>query len=243
MELNEPPRPAVIPDRIDAVTFDCYGTLVDWERGILDALRSLLPRDIATDDEVLRAFARAEAAAESGAYRPYAEVLLVVEEAVRCAFGIDSRATGLLRESLPTWPAFEDSAAAINDLRRHCRVGVISNIDDALFEAHMRNAGIVVDFVVTAQSCGSYKPAALNFLEARSRHGLGNAWIHAAESLYHDVRPCNSLGIPCVWIHRRHAQPGFGATAGAEAVPSARVTSVRALVDLLSPRLAGRTGE
>jgi 2-haloacid dehalogenase len=210
----------------DALTFDCYGTLIDWETGILAGLRRSLGDHAAgvSDDELLERYARAEAALEAGPYLRYREIL------ARCLREVcrdhdvepDEEAAAAFGASVPDWPAFSDSAAALASLKRRFRLGVITNCDDDLFAGSNRRLGVEFDWIVTAQSVGSYKPDPRNFTAAFERLGLPRERIlHVAQSLFHDHVPAGRLGLTSVWIDRRHDRNGSGATPVAEAQPAA----------------------
>lgn len=219
---------------VRTVTFDCYGTLVDWEQGLLTALRPLfLPRH--TDERILEAYAAAESALEAGPYLSYREVLTRAAAMVGEGLGVPvpPAQRSVLVDSITRWPAFPDTVGAITKLRTRFEVGVISNNDEDLIKAHFAAIGLSVDWVVTAQSCGTYKPSARNFEVARERHGLKDGWLHAAQSLYHDIAPCRRLGIPCVWIDRRAGRGGNGATPVAPAAPDCRCRDLDGLCTLL----------
>ena len=212
----------------DILTFDCYGTLIDWETGILAALRTVLDgHGLAADDEVLLGqFARFEAQAEGGPYLPYRQVLARALHGVCAGLGAGSgfeptvgEAYGF-SESVGDWPAFPDSAAALALLATKFRLGVITNCDTDLFARSNARLGVQFDWVITAQQLGSYKPNPRNFELAleqiggpRSRH------LHVAQSLYHDHVPAQALGLTTVWIDRRQGRPGTGATPPAAARP------------------------
>jgi 2-haloacid dehalogenase len=212
--------------RFEALTFDCYGTLIDWEAGILAGLRrSLAGYGIEpSGDELLERYSQAEAAAESGPYLPYREVLARSLREVCRDYGvepttIDAAAFGV---SVPDWPAFPDSSAALARLQARFRLGVITNCDDDLFAGSSARLGVEFDWVVTAQSVGSYKPDPRNFSLAFERLGLPRERIlHVAQSLFHDHVPAKRLGLTTVWIDRRHDRTGFGATPPADARPDA----------------------
>jgi 2-haloacid dehalogenase len=212
--------------RFEALTFDCYGTLIDWETGILAALRpSLAAHGVASsDDDLLEAFGRAEAAIEGGPYRAYREVLAGCLEQIGRNHGVtiaeeEMQAFG---GSVADWPAFPDSHAALARLQTRFRLGVITNCDDDLFAASNRRLGVEFDWVVTAQSIGGYKPDERNFEVAFARIGLPRDRIlHVAQSLFHDHVPAKRLGLSTVWINRRQGLPGSGATPAAEAIPDA----------------------
>jgi 2-haloalkanoic acid dehalogenase type II len=215
----------------DALTFDCYGTLIDWEAGILAGLRPALATAAAdpSDDEVLEVYSRAEATAEAGPYRPYREILARCQRDVCGHFGARSsdEAATAFGGSVTDWPAFPDSAEALRRLQSRYRLGVITNCDDDLFAASNRRLGVRFDWVVTAQSVGSYKPDPRNFEAAFAVIGLPRERIlHVAQSLFHDHVPAKALGLSTVWIDRRHDRPGFGATPPAEVTPDAVFTDM-----------------
>jgi 2-haloacid dehalogenase len=212
--------------RFEALTFDCYGTLIDWETGILAALRpSLTERGVAVSDEdLLEAFGRAEAAIEAGPYRAYRDVLAGCLEQIGRNHGVTIGEEELqaFGGSVTDWPAFPDSTAALLRLKTRFRLGVITNCDDDLFAASNRRLGVEFDWVVTAQSIGGYKPDERNFEVAFARMGLPRDRIlHVAQSLFHDHVPAKRLGMSTVWIDRRQGRPGTGATPAAEAIPDA----------------------
>ena len=212
--------------RFEALTFDCYGTLIDWETGILTALRRVIgARGIdRPDDELLEAYAAIEAPAEAGPYRTYRDILAAGVRGVAAGLGIepDPAEVAAFADSVGDWPAFPDSSAALERLHRDFRLGVITNCDDDLFARSAARLGIDFDWVVTAQQAGSYKPDERNFELAFERIGLPRERIlHVAQSLYHDHVTAKRLGLSTVWIDRRHGRPGSGATPPANATPDA----------------------
>ena len=213
-------------DRFDALTFDCYGTLIDWETGLLDAFRPILAAHSAvTDDEdVLERYARHEAAAEAGPYLRYREVLAAGLRCVAGELGIEVSDEEAARfgGSVVDWPAFPDSSAALARLHERFRLGVLTNCDDDLFAASNARLGVTFDWVVTAEQVGAYKPSATNFAALFERVDVPRELIlHVAQSLYHDHAPAKRLGMTTVWIDRRHDRPGAGATPVADAAPDA----------------------
>jgi len=211
----------------DALTFDCYGTLIDWEAGILSGLRRVLdPRGVAPPDGVLlERYAAAEAALEAGPYRRYREVLGGGLEAVAASFGVtpDVAEIAAFGGSVGDWPAFPDSAPALARLKTRFRLGVLTNCDDDLFAASNRRLGVEFDWIVTAEQAGGYKPRIANFELLFERLALPRERIlHVAQSLFHDHAPAKSLGLSTVWIDRRHGRPGSGATPPAVAAPDMR---------------------
>jgi 2-haloacid dehalogenase len=221
-------------DRFDVLTFDCYGTLIDWEAGILAALRAPLgAHGVAeSDDDVLAAFARHEAEIEAGPYRRYRDVLGEVLAAMVGHFGAEASAEerATFGGSVADWPAFPDSAAALAALHERFKLGVITNCDDDLFAASQRKLGVEFDYLVTAQQAKRYKPNPRGFELMFERVGLPPARIlHVAQSLYHDHVPAKRLGLSTVWVNRRAGKPGSGATPPAEATPDLVVPDMATL--------------
>jgi 2-haloacid dehalogenase len=221
--------------RFDAMTFDCYGTLIDWEAGILAGLRAALPEVAADDESLLEAFARHEAAIESGPYVPYRRILEQTLQSIAAELGVEPSAEAVTSfgGSVVDWPAFPDSAAALADLAERYRLGVITNCDDDLFAASQERLGIRFDPVVTAQQAKRYKPNPRGFELAFERIGLPTSRIlHVAQSLYHDHVPAKRLGLSTVWVNRRAGRSGGGATPPASAEPDLIVPDMRTLADL-----------
>jgi 2-haloacid dehalogenase len=208
----------------EIITFDCYGTLIDWETGILAALRGVLDGHgaVADDEALLEQYARFEAAAEAGSYLPYREVLARSLRGVCAGLGYEPTVpeTHRFSESVGDWPAFPDSAAALARLARHFRLGVITNCDTDLFARSNARLGAQFEWVITAEQLGSYKPNPRNFELALERiGGPRSRYLHVAQSLFHDHVPAQALGLTTVWIDRRHGRPGAGATPAAVATP------------------------
>lgn len=182
----------------DIITFDCYGTLIDWKSGIRDAFaRAGLDADAALD-----AYSRVEPAVQSETYRRYRDVLTATAMRVAEALHQPIKDGSFLAESLPTWRPFDDTNPALE--RMHdagIKIGILSNIDDDLLAETMKHFTVGIDLVVTAQQVRSYKPGHAHFTVARER--IGNArWLHAAQSNFHDIVPTNQLGIDNAWINR-----------------------------------------
>ena len=227
-------------DRFDVLTFDCYGTLIDWEAGILAALRAPLgAHGIAeSDDDLLAAFGRHEAEIEAGPYRRYRDVLGEVLAAMVGHFGAEASAEerATFGGSVADWPAFPDSAAALAALHERFKLGVITNCDDDLFAASQRKLGVEFDYLVTAQQAKRYKPNPRGFELMFERVGLPPARIlHVAQSLYHDHVPAKRLGLSTVWVNRRTGKPGSGATPPAEATPDLVVPDMATLAAVAAP--------
>ena len=224
-------------DRFDVLTFDCYGTLIDWEAGLLAALRPPLAAHgiEMADDELLEAFARHEAALEAGRYRPYRELLGAALAALLAERGAEATPddTAAAGGSVADWPAFPDSPAALQRLHERFRLGVITNCDDDLFAASEARLGVQFDWVVTAQQAKRYKPNPRGFELMFERVGIPPSRIlHVAQSLYHDHVPAKRLGLSTVWVDRRGDRPGFGATPPAEATPDLTVPDMATLASL-----------
>jgi 2-haloalkanoic acid dehalogenase type II len=197
--------------RYDVITFDCYGTLIDWEAGISGAfLTAASVSGVQLDREaVLRAYARHEPEVEAESLRSYRDVL--VESSRRTAgelgWAIPPGGEAFLPESLPAWPPFPDTNEALLRLSvAGYRLGILSNVDDDLLAATCRHFSVPFDFAITAQQVRSYKPAHTHFIAARERTGA-HRWLHAAQSFFHDVVPAAELGIPVAWINRRREPP------------------------------------
>ena len=204
--------------RFDAITFDCYGTLIDWESGLLSALAAAGVDGDA--DELLGHFARHEAELEAGPYMSYHDVLASCLR--RMAPGASDDEVQAFATSVSFWPAFADSADALARLRERFRLGVITNCDDDLFAGSDAKLGAPFEVVVTAQQVGAYKPDVRGFHEAWARFGLPpDRILHVAQSLFHDHEPAGRLGLTSVWIDRRGDRPGGGATPSAQAAPDA----------------------
>jgi len=221
--------------RFECISFDCYGTLIDWEAGLLAALRPILERHgvVATREQILALYGELEPAEQRRAYRPYREILKGVVLGFGDKFGFRAAMDEL--ESLPnsvgSWQPFPDTVEALGRLKRRYKLAIISNIDDDLFAQTAKLLKTDFDQVITAQQAQSYKPSQNNFLLAHQRMGLAKEkWLHAAESLYHDIAPCNALGIASVWVNRRGGK--IGATRDAKAKPHLEVPDLKTLAKL-----------
>jgi len=227
-------------ESIRVITFDCYGTLIDWENGMLAALRPLLSRDgrSVSDLHILELYGEIEAELEAGPYLPYRQVLAQAarEIGLRLGIKVSSEEGSEFAESLTGWKPFIDTLPALQSLARRFRLGIISNVDDDLFaETRKQLAAVEFDFVVTAQQMRSYKPSHKNFDEAIRCSGLRKDHIlHAGQSLYHDIAPANALGIQNVWVNRPSIRPGSGAAKQGTAIPDYEVHSMAQLSVLLS---------
>jgi 2-haloacid dehalogenase len=205
----------------DTLTFDCYGTLIDWESGIFEGLRALLDRvrPALTRDQVLEAHARHESSQQR--YTPgkrYQALLAIVYKRLAEEWGVPFTHDECIAygRSIRNWPAFADSAEALRYLKQHYKLVILSNVDNESFTHSNAKLQVEFDAIFTAEDIGSYKPSPRNFeymLEKLGERGIRKEKIlHTAESLFHDHKPANGFGLASCWIYRRHDQPGFGAT-------------------------------
>ena len=195
------------------LTFDCYGTLIDWERGIREAFARALAGDGLRRDprQVLEAYAEIEPTLEAPPYRSYREVLTsaAMDVARRLGWKLSNDRAGFLAESLPAWTPFADTNPALRRLSAAgLRLGILSNVDEDLLRRTLRHLEAHFDLIVTAEQVRSYKPAHGHFLAARSRIAGARSWLHAAQSDFHDVAPARALGIPVAWINRKREPMG-----------------------------------
>jgi 2-haloacid dehalogenase len=203
-----------------ALSFDCYGTLIDWEAGIAAVLGPWARRNdpSITDEDVLVAYSEHEAAVEQE--HPATLYPDVLREAFRrtgaaLGFEVTDADADALGTSVPDWLAFGDSAEALRRLKQRYKLLILSNVDRAGFAGSNRRLEVEFDEILTAEDIGSYKPDTANFaalLERVDKIGATGRLLHVAQSLFHDHVPGKAAGLPTVWINRRHAQPGWGAT-------------------------------
>lgn len=218
--------------QFEYISFDCYGTLIDWESGILGYLRPLLERKKpqVTDGEILDLYSEFEPRNQQ-IYKPYREVLagVVRNFASHFSLEVDGEEAAGLAESIRDWKPFPDTVPALQRLKSRHKLAVLSNIDDDLFELTAPKLGVELDLLVTAQQVQSYKPSLRNFETLLQRLPVGkDRLLHAAESLYHDVVPAHSLGIATAWVNRRQGKPS-AATKLVAAHPDIEVPTVGAL--------------
>lgn len=226
------------------LVFDCYGTLIDWERGIVDELRPWADEHglEVTDEELLEAFADAEAASErENPETPYPEILEDVFRRLTDRWSVPFRreAARNFGRSVGRWPAFPDSPEALQYLQRHYHLVILSNVDHASFARSEEKLGISFDRVITAEDIGSYKPDPANFRYALDdlKRTLGVApsrILHTAQSLFHDIVPAKRAGLRTMWVNRRKGREGWGATPPpqGEAEPDVEVSSLAEFVEL-----------
>jgi 2-haloacid dehalogenase len=221
------------------ISFDCYGTLIDWESGILGCLQPLLQSKgiELTDAQILSLYSEFEPREQSGDYHNYREVLagVVRDFARELHFDVTEVEASGLAGSLCDWKAFPDTVPALSELKRRYRLAILSNIDDELFEFSAKELLVRFDCVVTAQQARSYKPSPGNFELLLERLQIPRSrLLHVAESLYHDVTPAASLGIATVWVNRRKGKAA-AASKYCEAQPDIEVSNLNELVELITP--------
>lgn len=234
----------------DALTFDVYGTLIDWESGMVAGLKPLTGQvaTLLSRNDILEAHAHHESTtqAQTPAKR-YSDVLATVYRRLAEDWGVkvtwdECKAYGAY---VKNWPAFADSAEALSYLQKHFKLVVLTNVDNASFAQSNAKLGVTFDGVYTAEDAGSYKPDQRNFdymLETLARRGFGKSQIlHTAESMFHDHGPANRNGLANCWIYRRHDQEGFGATMTPGKMPRVdfTFTSMAEMVAAHQAELAG----
>lgn len=223
---------------ITHLTFDCYGTLIDWETGILECLRPLILRHgvARSDEQLLRSFVEHEARLQAMAWRPYREVLTGVLEAMAREWRVtlDSYEATALAESLPGWPPFADTVDALRRLKRRFKLVIVSNTDDALFAATARRLEVPFDEVITAEQVRSYKPGEAHFREALRRLNVPVGQVlHVAQSLFHDHVPARRMGFRTAWVNRPSLLAGTGLAPEAEVQPTLTASDLAGLATVL----------
>jgi 2-haloacid dehalogenase len=195
-----------IPKEITFVTFDVYGTLIDWEGGAFEAFGKEATRDGFTieRDELIPLFHQVQQQIQAGSYELYAEVLrrTAVQIARQLGWPLEPSRSGFLPESVQYWPPFKETNPTLQKIAKKYSVGLISNIDDKLLGQTRRHMPIDFDLVVTAQQVRSYKPDPAHFTECERRIGGKKGWVHIAASYYHDIEPCIKKKIPVIWVNR-----------------------------------------
>jgi putative hydrolase of the HAD superfamily len=232
-----------------ALTFDCYGTLIDWEAGIaagLSPLAARLPEPPARD-RLLEAHARHESQQQLlTPAMPYHRLLQIVYKRVAEEWGVAYTRDEALAygQSVGDWPAFPDSASTLQYLKKYFKLVIISNVDNESFKASNSKLDVEFDAVVTAEDVGSYKPSRRNFdylFDVLASLGVGKEEaLHIADSNYHDLLPATGLGMHGCWIYRRFEQRGFGATVKTPTEPAVdyKFTSMAQLVKAHHEELA-----
>lgn len=221
-----------------AISFDCYGTLIDWEGGIAASFEAIFHAHATPFDRaaVIAAFGRLEREVQRGPYRSYAVVLAEVTRRLAHEFGLTLNPveSTALADSIGAWPAFDETPRCLKALQRRYRLAIVSNIDDDLFFAGAsRRLATTIGVVVTAEQVKSYKPGRAHFDELLRRLNLRPAQVlHVAESLYHDIAPARALGFPTVWVNRHAGSDSPSASGAAGADDVAPDTEVRTLTEL-----------
>lgn len=226
-------------DSYEVLTFDCYGTLIDWESGILAAIKQIIANhNISLDEEqILELFAEFESEQEKGEYTKYRDILRAVVRKFgeRLSFEPDLFEQDSLPNSIRNWQPFPDTIEALKSLKKKFKLAIISNIDDDLFASTAQQLGIEFDQVITAEQAKSYKPSLNNFKLAIDKIGLPPKKIlHAASSIYHDIVPASSLGLSSVWVNRRANKKGSGAALFASGRADLEVPDLQSLAALSS---------
>lgn len=220
--------------RFEILTFDCYGTLINWEAGILSALHRILSAHSKTLDDatLLQLYGDFELRSEQGRFQPYREVLasVVRQFGAELKFNPTPEEVQSLPGSLATWQPWPDTVAALRQLKTRFRLAILSNVDDDLFATTRPKLAVDFDDVITAQQAQAYKPSLKLFELALTRiHTPAHRVLHVGQSVYHDVLPAQSLGLATVWVNRPSARPGVGAVKSAEAKPDLTVRSLEEL--------------
>ena len=229
--------------RFEVLTFDCYGTLINWEAGILPVLRRILSGHGKKLDDVtlLKLYGDFELLSEQGPFRPYREVLQSVVRRFGAELGFSPNEAEVrsLPESLPGWQPWPDTVAALGTLKSRFRLAILSNVDDDLFAATRPQLKVDFDEVITAQQAQAYKPSHKVFEMALKRIKTPTQRIlHVGQSIYHDVIPAQAMGLASVWVNRPSARKGIGAVKAAEAAPDLEVANLAALVEAAEQRRA-----
>jgi 2-haloacid dehalogenase len=222
----------------EVLTFDCYGTLINWEEGILGCLHRILTahgKDEEVNDEtLLRLYGDFEARAEQGGYRRYRDVLrsVIRRFGEELGFAASDEEADSLPESLKDWKPWPDTAEALKRLQGRFRLAIVSNVDDDLLAATLPKLGVKFDEIITAEEARAYKPSLKIFELALSRVGVPvDRVLHVGQSVYHDVLPAQSLGLATVWVNPPSVRGGVGAVLKTEGRPDLEVSSLEELAD------------
>lgn len=232
------------------LTFDCYGTLIDWETGMIEALKPIAARADRplSRNDILVAHARHESLQQvQTPAKLYPDLLAVVAKRLAEEWGAPTSWEECVAygRSVGDWPAFPDTAEALRYLKQHYRLVILSNVDNASFARSNEKLGVTFDAIMTAEDIGSYKPSLANFAYLLAKlDGMGiapGAILHTAESLFHDHGPANQMGLASCWIQRRHDDEGSGAAMATATMPHTdfRFTSMAALAEAHRAELAG----
>ncbi|MXY46341.1 MAG: haloacid dehalogenase type II [Chloroflexi bacterium] len=226
----------------DALTFDCYGTLIDWESGIAGALRPVVDAHgtSVSDDELMALYAEIEGVGKSGEYRRYREVLRATVRGIgtRLGFVPSLSEVECLAGSIGSWQPFPDTIDALRRFQGKYRLCIVSNVDDDLFAGTARTLEVDFDYIVTAEQAGSYKPSHNNFAIAVARIGVPKERVlHVAESVKLDIVPAKSFGMDAVWVNRHAGLEREGSASGNPADGNSgadlEVPDLKTLADLM----------
>jgi 2-haloacid dehalogenase len=221
-----------LPKKVEWLTFDVYGTLIDWEGGAYDAFKAEADRDGFTieRDELIPLFHQVQREIQSGSYELYAEVLrrTAVRIAKELGWPLEPSRSNFLPDSVQRWPPFKETNAQLDRFAKKFNIGLISNVDDKLLGLTRRHFRSDFDLVVTAQQVRSYKPDPAHFTEAERRIGGKKGWVHVAQSYYHDVEPCLKRRVPVIWVNRHKEKLESG-----QKQPTAEVANLREAAKLL----------
>lgn len=224
--------------RFEILTFDCYGTLINWEAGLLAALGPILAAHSKQMDDsaLLELYGEFEQRAEQPPFRRYRDVLgsVMRDFGSRLGFSPTDHEIRSLADSLPTWKPWPDTVAALHQLKSKFRLAILSNVDNDLFEKTRPQLEVAFDEVITAEQAQAYKPSLKLFELALSRiNAPAHRVLHVGQSIYHDVIPAQALGLATVWVNRASARPGIGAVKSAEGKPDITVTNLQELATLI----------
>ncbi|HUA11577.1 MAG TPA: HAD-IA family hydrolase [Solirubrobacteraceae bacterium] len=221
-----------LPKNVTFVTFDVYGTLIDWETGVYEAFAREAARDDVELDRatLISMFTEIVREIEGGSYELYAEVLrrTAMEIAKRMDWPLEPSRSGFLPDSVQRWMPFRETAAQLAKLDKKYSLGLISNIDDKLLGQTRRHIQTDFDLVVTAQQVRAYKPDPAHFTECARRIGGKRGWVHVSSSYYHDVGPCLKAKIPVIWVNRHKEK-----LEGSQKKPTAEVANLKEAAKLL----------
>ncbi len=215
-----------LPKQVRFVTFDCYGTLIDWESGAFEAYEKEAKREGFTVDRntATNLFLDIQREIESGSYELYAEVLrrTAVRSAKEMGWDLEPSRSGFLPDSVPRWAPFRETNAQLERFAKKYEIGILSNVDDKLLGATRRHFRVDFDLVVTAQQVRSYKPDPAHFKECARRVGGKSGWVHVASGYETDVEPCLKMKVPVIWVNRRGQQLEAGQKKPTEEVKTLR---------------------
>jgi 2-haloacid dehalogenase/putative hydrolase of the HAD superfamily len=221
-----------IPKNISFVTFDVYGTLIDWDTGAAEAFEKEAERDGFTieRDEVIPLFHEIQQQIEAGSYELYAEVLrrTAVQISKKLGWPLEPSRSGFLPDSVQRWAPFKETNPTLTKIAKKFKIGLISNIDDKLLGQTRRHIPLDFDLVVTAQQVRSYKPDLAHFTECERRIGGKKGWVHVGSSYYHDIEPCIKKKVPVIWVNRTGQELEAG-----QKKPDAEVKTLREAAKLI----------